>query len=269
MSRKPYLDLEAYCDRVDLEGRPSPGIQSLRLLQAAHLNHIPFENIDVVLRRGIKLDLDSLQAKLVDSGRGGYCFEHNTLFAAVLRQLGFEVDTLEARVRPPGTSEILPRTHMVLRVAAEGTSWLADVGFGGDGPLRPVPLGGREADEPAAETYRVVEESHRIQVLQRRWSGQWSDLYAFCLEPAYPVDYLVANHFTSTYPTSVFLKRLTVQKFEGERRHILRNQTYIVRTGAEESVQELGRDEVPQLIRSVFGLPVPDHEILQALDQNA
>lgn len=268
MNLETDLDIEAYCGRIRLDVPTEPTLETLKDLQAAHLNHIPFENIDVVLRRGIKLDLDSLQTKLVGSGRGGYCFEHNTLFAAVLRQLGFEVDTLEARVRPPGTSEILPRTHMVLKVVADGTPWLADVGFGGDGPLRPVPFGG-EIDEAAAEAFRLAEERGRIQVLQRLWHGQWSDLYAFSLAPAYPVDYVVANHFTSTYPTSVFLKRLTVQRFEDEHRHILRNLTYTVRTGADEDVREVERDEVPPLVRSVFGLPLTDHEILQALDQNA
>ncbi|MEJ2085942.1 MAG: arylamine N-acetyltransferase [Acidobacteriota bacterium] len=267
MNPQSDLDLEAYCGRIRIDIPEEPTLETLKDLQASHLNHIPFENVDVVLRRGIKLDLESLQAKLVRSGRGGYCFEHNTLFAAVLRQLGFEVHTLEARVRPPGSSEILPRTHMVLSVVVEGVSWLADVGFGGDGPLHPVSRGS-EIEAPTGEAYRVVDETDRIQVLQRFWSGRWNDLYAFSREPVHPVDFQVANHFTSTYPESIFLKRLTIQRFEGERRHILRHRTYTVRKGTDESVREVERDEVAPLVRSVFGLSLRDTEILRALDQN-
>lgn len=268
MKLEATVDLQAYLDRIGFDRSVSPTFESLSELQSHHLEHIPFENLDVVLRRGIAIDLGSLQRKLILRRRGGYCFEQNTLFASVLQQIGFELDTLEARVRPPDTSEILPRTHMVLRVVVDRRSWLVDVGFGGDGSASPVPLDG-EPSAQAGLVYRVEPESERVHVLQRRWQGAWSDLYAFTLEPALPVDYVVANHFTSTHPDSIFRRTLTVQRFDGDRRHILRNRLYTVRRGEKESVRELDRHAVVKLIREVMQLDVSDEEISRALDQNA
>src|SRR5262249_26564564 len=93
------LDLDAYCARVNYAGPPTPPLETLPALHLAHATHIPFENLDILLGRGIRIDLDSLQAKLVHARRGGYCFEQNTLFQAVLEQLGFRVTALAARVR--------------------------------------------------------------------------------------------------------------------------------------------------------------------------
>src|SRR5438132_14380749 len=93
------FDLDAYFDRIGYRGSRSSTISVLRELVAHHARAIPFENIDVLLGRGVRLDPESIQEKLVRSKRGGYCFEHNTLFAGILRELGFDVTTLAARVR--------------------------------------------------------------------------------------------------------------------------------------------------------------------------
>ena len=112
----------------------------MRELHPLHPQAIPFENLDPLLKRPVKLDLASLQAKMVEAGRGGYCFEHNTLFANVLRELGFKVQEGTARVRwsvPQGVRT--PRVHCLLFVEAEGDDYLVDVGFGGNvltAPLR-------------------------------------------------------------------------------------------------------------------------------------
>src|SRR6185369_15650915 len=93
------LDLDAYLARIAYPGPREPTGAVLDALHEAHVTAIPFENLDVRLHRPISLTLPDLEAKLVAGGRGGYCFEQNTLFAAVLRELGFVVRTLEARVR--------------------------------------------------------------------------------------------------------------------------------------------------------------------------
>ena len=155
------LDLDAYLRRIDYGGALEPQLPALQALHLAHATHIPFENLDILLGRPIRLDLESLQAKLVAGGRGGYCFEQNTLFAAALRALGFEVTLLAARVRF-GATRVLPRTHMVLKVASEGAEWLADVGFGAAGLLLPVRFGDGEEVRQFAWTYRLIEED-----------GQW------------------------------------------------------------------------------------------------
>jgi N-hydroxyarylamine O-acetyltransferase len=228
---------------------------------------IPFENVDVRLGRPIGLDLESLQAKLVRRRRGGYCFEHNTLFSTALRALGFDVTTLEARVRPREATATLPRTHMTLLVRVEGRDVLADVGFGGTGPLLPVPLDGSVSEQNGGR-YRIVPEDGNALVLQFLWRGVWSDLYAFTLKPALPVDYEVANHYTSTHPNSGFVKMLTVQRSMPERRQYVRGRSYMIRSGDEETMREITSEELPALLRDQFGLDVTDDEARQALGED-
>ena len=257
------MNLDAYLDRVGYAGPRRACIDLLSDLTVCHAGAIPFENVDVRLGRPIRLDLDSIEKKLVASRRGGYCFEQNTLFAAALRALGFEVATLEARVRPPGEAAVLPRTHMVLRVDVEGRAWLSDVGFGSDGPLGPVPLdGGPGATEAGA--VRVEPEGER-RVLRRLRAGGWRDLYVFGLEPALPIDYEVANFFTSNHPRSPFVTTLTAQIATPEARFTLRGRTYTVARGDAVEIRELAAAEVPPLLRGRFGLDLSVEDLLRAL----
>src|ERR1700736_6596991 len=130
------FDLDAYLGRIGLEGRPS-----LAELHRAHATSIPFENLDP--RRGVpvSLELEDLERKLVAERRGGYCFEQNLLLKAALEALGAEVDLLLARVRVGAPGVTRPRSHLVLRVRADGASWHADVGFGLGTLLDPLPFG--------------------------------------------------------------------------------------------------------------------------------
>lgn len=261
------FDLAAYLARLGLAAaEPPPAtLATLRRLHVAHLGAIPFENLDVRLGRGVRLDLASLQAKLVRGRRGGYCFEQNALFAAALRALGFEVATLEARVRPAGVTVVLPRTHMVLRVVADGRDWLADVGFGGDGPLLPVPLDGEPIDAGDG-VYRVVREDEETLVLRRRSAdGSWIDDYSFGLAPALPVDYEVANHFTSTHPSSPFVNTLTAQRVTPESRRVLRGRSFCERRDGVETRRELDDDEVVRMVIEELGLAVGPDDVRRAL----
>ena len=215
------VKLDAYLARVGYAGRLDPTIETLRGIHFAHATQIPFENLDILLGRPIALDLQSLQAKLVDNGRGGYCFEQNTLFAAVLESLGFAVTRLAARVRF-GSSAIRPRSHMLLSVEIDGGAWLADVGFGGEGLLLPIRLDQHDKVEQGAWTFRVKVEG-TTHVLQSLHVDGWFDLYAFTREPQYPVDFVVSNHFTSTYPRSPFVQSLVVQRTGPDLRWSLRN----------------------------------------------
>ncbi len=247
------LDLDAYLSRIDQRGRREPTLATLRALHFAHAMHIPFENLDILLGRPIRIDLDSLQAKLVAGGRGGYCFEQNTLFAAVLRAIGFDVTLLAARVRF-GTTRILPRTHMVLKVEAEGSEWLADVGFGAAGLLLPVRFGDAKEAGQFAWTYRLAR-SAGVWGLQSLRKNAWADLYAFTLEPQLPVDFEVANHYVSTHPQSRFVRALTVQRVTPEERYTLVDHELAIErpAGIERRVVS-GEEELLPLLAETFGL---------------
>lgn len=252
------LDLPAYLRRVGYQGAVEPTRPALEALHLAHATHIPFENLDILLGREVALDLASIQAKLVGQRRGGYCFEHNLLFAAVLREFGFEPTLLAARVRHR-TTAVLPRTHMLLLVEAEGSRWLADVGFGGEGLLLPVPFGSGGEVKHYAWTYRVIEEAgSSTWVLQSRRNDAWLDLYAFSLEPQHAVDYEIANHYMSTHPSSRFVQTLTVQLPGPEKRMILRNRELIEDRGEVVAQRALtDDDELLQILQQTFGLCFP------------
>jgi N-hydroxyarylamine O-acetyltransferase len=249
------LDLGAYLARIGYGGPVEPTLGVLDAIHLAHATTIPFENLDILLGRPIRLDLASLQDKLVRDRRGGYCFEHNTLFAAVLEAVGFGVTHLGARVRF-GARSVTARTHMALLVEADGRGRLADVGFGGGGVLRSLPI------EPGAELdqfgwrFRLVDDDG-VRVLQTHRPNGWIDLYAFTFEPQYPVDAEMANHFTSTHPSSAFTRTLTAQLSGRERSLILRGRKLIEETPTGETSSEVRDDELLAVLVERFTLSFP------------
>jgi N-hydroxyarylamine O-acetyltransferase len=253
------IDLPAYLRRIGYTGDVKPDAATLRALAAAHVASIPFENLDPFLGVPVVLELPRLERKLVAFGRGGYCFEHNFLFREVLRTIGYPVAGLIARVLwQRDESEITAQSHMLLRVEIEGESWLADVGFGGmvlSGALRLLP----DVEQPSAhEPYRLLQdgESWRMQALVR---GQWSTLYRFDLQPREDIDYVVANHYTSTFPQSHFLHQLVAARSAPGRRLSLRNRDFTVHHLGGESVRRTleSAEEIQQVLRQEFLIEVP------------
>ena len=259
--------LRAYLDRIGQPESGPPTTDTLRRLHAAHVDAIPFENLDILLGRGIHLDLDHLREKLIARRRGGYCFEQNTLFLAALEAVGFTTAALEARVRT-GASSLLPRTHMAIVVTIGAEQWLADVGFGGEGLREPVRLTGDETPFSAGLAHRVVREGDLL-VLQGRHvlDAAWSDQYAFTLQPAHPVDFEVANWYTSTHPTSRFVRTLTAQRVTPDVRHVLRYPRLSEIDERGVRTREIGREELMPLLRGVFGVDLPDNTVFPAIDR--
>jgi N-hydroxyarylamine O-acetyltransferase len=249
-------NLDAYLARIGHRGSVEPTVACLEALHFAHVTSIPFENLDILLGRPIRLDLESLEDKLVRRPRGGYCFEHNTLFAAMLETIGFHVTRLAARVQQ-GTEEITPRTHMVLRVEAEGSEWLADVGFGGASILKPLPLDPGPVVEQFGWRFRLVDVDD-ARVLQALRLDGWRDYYAFTFEPQHPIDYEVANHYTSTHPNSSFTRTLTAQLSSPERSLILRDNELVEVTPSSEVVSNVAPDELLEVLATRFSLLFPE-----------
>jgi N-hydroxyarylamine O-acetyltransferase len=248
-----HLDLRAYAARLGYTGPLTPTLATLKALHSAHATSIPFENLDILLGRPISLELPWLQAKLIAGRRGGYCFEHNTLIAAVLESLGFRLTRLAARVRY-GSTAIRPRSHMLLAVDVDGDSWLADVGFGAGGPLYPVRLEEAEALHYSGWTFRVTQDAG-LYVLQTIRENRWFDLYAFTREPQEPIDYVVANHYTSTHPESPFVTTLIVQRKSPDTCWTLRNLELTVENADATSTQTLQDDDAINVtLAQVFDL---------------
>jgi len=179
------MRLHDYLHRIGLEENLAPTIDALRRLHLAHRETFIFENLSIQCGIGISLALGDLERKFLDDDRGGYCFEHNTLFAAVLRDIGFTPATLLGRVRR-GPPERWCRTHMVLRVPVAGEVWFADVGFGAAGTLEPLPLEhGARAAQSGFE-YVLRREDHLWVLSMRDAASATQDLYEFSDDPQTP-----------------------------------------------------------------------------------
>jgi N-hydroxyarylamine O-acetyltransferase len=249
------MRFDDYLRRV---GQPAPSdasVGTLRRLHLAHREAFLFENLSIQTGGGISLALPDLERKFLDDGRGGYCFEHNTLFAAALREAGFESTTLLGRVRR-GPPDRWARTHMVLRLAIDGEAWLADAGFGAVGLLEPIRLRDGVTAEQGGFTYGLRREP-QAWILWMCAAGVETDLYEFSEEPQTPMDVEVANHFTSTHPESIFRKTLTIQRTARDARTILRSDVLTrMRQGTIVDVP-FPRERLREVVREEFAIALP------------
>jgi N-hydroxyarylamine O-acetyltransferase len=253
------MNLDAYFERIGYRGPTAPSLATLRALCLAHVRSIPFENLDVLLGRGISLDDAAIDAKLITARRGGYCFEQNTLFLRVLQTLGFDARPISARVRVGRPRDFTPaRTHVFVRLELEEASWLADVGVGGLSPTAPLRLVEGVEQETPHEKRRLVREGGRW--FHQAWlTDTWADVCEFTLEEMPPIDREVANWFTSAHPQSHFRNRLLVARAldDGGRVTLLnRELTVRTRTGVKTTTLTTP-DSLLETLGERFGLRFP------------
>jgi N-hydroxyarylamine O-acetyltransferase len=210
------FDLDAYLARIDMPARPTIDAAGLARLQRQHRLAIPFENLDVMLGRGIAIDGDVVFAKLVGSRRGGYCWEQNRLFGDALAALGFEARPITARVWL-GAEGVPPLTHVLSLVEAEGRAWIADAGFGGSyAPVMPLE-DGAEADAPDGARFRLTAGGLHGWTLARRGpvattdgrragDDEWQPQFSFTLAPVHDADLAMGNWWSQSHPTSRFTR---------------------------------------------------------------
>lgn len=255
------LDLDAYLERIGRAGGRRNDITPAEL-HRAHTAAIPFENLDVILGRGVSVELEDVQEKLVGARRGGYCYEHGVLFGAVLERLGFRVDRLLARIG--GEQERpRPRTHMVLVVGDGATRWLADVGFG-SGLLEPLLLRSGASAVQGAWTYQLEQSATGAWTLRERSGGEWIDLYNFREETQHFSDIVMSNHYTATWPDSPFVRQaVVVRKDETEVRRLLGSRLSRTRPGRPDDIRDLDDSEIgPELRRLGIELAQRDLEVV-------
>lgn len=257
--RMGTINLDSYLARIGYSGARQPNLETLQTLHALHPAAITFENLDPLMKRPVSLELAALTEKLVDRKRGGYCYEHNTLFEAALRSLGFSVSTLAARVQwnvPPGT--VAARYHMVLRIDLPEGPHIADVGFGRlslTAPLRLV----ADLEQPTPHgLHRLAAFGDEFQ-LQAKLREGWAPIYQLSLEQKAPADWEVANWYTSTSPKSVFTNSLMVARPVGDRRLGLLNNDLRIhhRDGKTEKRTLTTPEELASVLRDDFEIPLP------------
>ncbi|MFM0470930.1 arylamine N-acetyltransferase family protein [Paraburkholderia strydomiana] len=266
------LNLDNYFERIGYTGPRAPTLEVLKAIHRLHPRAIPFENLNPLTRRAVKLDLESVERKLVDDRRGGYCFEQNALLANVLIELGFQVTPLIGRVlwgREPDA--VPPRTHMVLRIDVDNEAWIADVGFGSVTLTSPVQLTPGLAQRTDLGIFRLADASHDALYLEVQARDQtWSRVYRFDLHPVEWIDYETSNWYTSTSPEAIFANNLIVCRVLDDTRLALLNDQLNEREADGSIVREqrlASADELAACLHDRFGLKTSDIDLAEIFDR--
>jgi N-hydroxyarylamine O-acetyltransferase len=264
------LNLDAYLDRIGYSGPRTATLDTLKALHVLHPAAIPFENLNPLVGWPVALDVDALQAKMIAGGRGGWCFEHNTLFRQALEAMGFSVSSLGARVlwNAPPDQPTGPRSHMLLLVNLDGLPYLADVGFGGNVLTAPLRLEPHVAQSTPHEPHRLSPLENGF-VLEASLNGDWMPFYRFTLEPQFPSDYEVSNWYLCHHPSSFFRHTLIAARTTLEGRYALRNNELSIhsKTGTEKRTLP-DAAALRSCLETDIGLHLPDSpELTSALER--
>jgi len=255
------LDLDAYLDRIEWGGGTAPAFATLAGLLNAHISHIHFENLDVLLGRPVRLDLASLQEKLIRNRRGGYCFEHGTLFAAVLERLGFQAVPHTARVVLFTQRLASPRTHMFLKVLLPEGAFIVDPGLGGMAPRIPIPLNDGAIEHDATH-WMVRDEPYWV--LRVKTGEKIVDAWVSTLDRDNLVDFEMGNHYAATCPGSIFVNRIMMRAFIPGGRVTLMNRDLTVWRGNDPCTTQLtDRVALRSVLAEHFGFDLPEVEQLR------
>jgi N-hydroxyarylamine O-acetyltransferase len=246
------MDVPSYLKRIDYRGSLELTVEVLNELQYAHLLSVPFENLDIHLGHPILLKEAKLFEKLVTQRRGGFCYELNGLFAALLRELGFTVDLLSSRVY--GDGDYGPEfDHLILRVRLE-EDWLVDVGFG-ENFLKPLRLLEDREQSRLGTAYRLERRSADWNLLEKDESGNWSSSYRFTLQPRQLSDFEDMCRYHQTSPKSHFTqKRLCTRATPTGRITISDQQLIITENGQRRETRLENRQAYHASLENYFGI---------------
>lgn len=262
MSQK--VNLNAYFERIGFAGSIAPTLATLETIHALHPASIPFENLDPLLGLPVSLDLGAIERKLLAEGRGGYCYEHNLLLQAVLRELDFPVKSFAAQVLwsdPDATDR--PATHMLLAVEISGTLYIADVGFGGLTLTAPLKLRADIEQPTPHETFRLTG-GDPLWRLEARIGEAWKPLYAFEAVEKSVGDYAEANDRHSADPESPFRQHLLVALAPEGKRLALHDNRLTIREADQPAETRLltSLAEMHDVLTDTFDIHLPNAELL-------
>ncbi|MCP1475471.1 N-hydroxyarylamine O-acetyltransferase [Pseudomonas sp. EB276 TE3739] len=260
MSAPRLTNTNLYLQRLGFDTAPPPTLDTLRQLQLRHTAEFVFENLATISGVPVLIDLVSIEDKVLRHGRGGYCYELNHLFYALLLELGFQARGISGRVvmnQPEGSWTA--RTHRLSLVTIDGIRYIADVGFGGMVPTAPLLLDSEDEQSTAHEPYRIDKQIDGY-LLRAKVAGEWRPMYLFDLQRQEDIDYTVGNWYVSTHPESPFAQRLMVARTGDGWRKTLNNGSFAIHPmGAESQRREVADvDELMGLLRHEFDLQVPD-----------
>ncbi len=249
------MNAPAYLNRIRYQGSITPDADTLRSLHRAHMYAVPFENLDVSLGRKIICEESRFLHKLVDERRGGFCYEMNGAFAALLRELGFQVTLLSARVSGGEGRDGPEFDHMALRVELE-QDWLADVGFG-DSFVEPLRLEPGLKQEQFGRRYRLTAADGGL-CFEANSNEAWKKQYAFTLQPRELSEFAGMCHYHQTSPDSHFTRKRVCSLATPEGRVTVTGYKLIeTRNGIREERVLQGDEEWRAVLRDRFGVSLP------------
>jgi len=256
------IDLGAYFKRIGYTGGREPSLAALSGILYAHMSHIPFENLDVLLGRAVRLDAESLQKKLVSACRGGYCFEHSSLLAAVLERLGFGVTRRAARVVLFSPRTEVSRSHMFMTVELPEGTFVVDPGFGGFGASFPVPL---ESGGGNGGASHWMARDGRYTILRLRRGNDVIDGWVTDLEEEnHPIDFETGNHYTATHPDSPFRKIVMMSIVTPAGRTSVMNRDVTFHRGGDATTEQIpDRAAFRRLLVERYGFDLPEFDTLR------
>jgi len=245
------MDVEAYLDRIEYKGERQPSARALRVLHRQHLFTVPFENLDIALGTPIRLSPPLLYEKIVLRRRGGFCYELNGLFAALLAHLGYRVHMLSAQVRHDDGRFGPEFDHMLLKVDLE-QAWLADVGFG-ESFLNPLPFHAGGAEVLNGHHYSLMRDGREWQLMRYDQDGDVC-LYRFRDTPRQLSDYEGMCTYHQNSPESHFTRNRICTKATSRGRITLSGTRLIVASNGVRTESLLaGEAEVRHCLRENFG----------------
>jgi N-hydroxyarylamine O-acetyltransferase len=254
---KPQV--QAYLDRIGYDGPLDGSAKALAKLQERHLHSVPYENLDILRGKPLSLQIPDLIDKIVYRGRGGYCFELNALFGWLLRELGYPVTDFVARFWRDEANPPPKRRHQVLKVEAEGRSYLCDVGVGGIVPRRPIAIVEGLEQEQGDELYKLVRDAQYGWMLQEFKKGEWHAIYSFTEEPQFPNDYMFASFWCERADESIFRQKPMVAMRTKEGRNTIAGEEFRIFTSS--GVQVIvpkTQEEYKKALQTYFGIHLDD-----------
>ena len=258
------FDQQAWLDRIGYAGPTAPTLETLNRLIYAHAHAISYETLDIMLGRPPKLDVPTLQNKMIASGRGGYCFEQNMLFRTGLRSLGYSITSLQGRVvRGLAIDAPRPAIHMLLQVALPEGTYLADVGFGNLAPTAALRLTPGIEQETPHEVMRFIDVGGEL-TLQAELKHGWQHIYRVIPYPRYDGEYEITNWYTATHPDAPYLGNIIAAKpGPNGTRVTMYNARVTVRDadGHSEKRWLKAESEFGDVLRGEFGLNMSDQDI--------
>jgi N-hydroxyarylamine O-acetyltransferase len=243
---------DAYLRRIGADRPAAADTDALRTLHRRHLLAVPFENLSIHLGQDIVLAEAALFEKIVGAGRGGFCYELNGAFAALLRSLGYGVELLAARTFGDGGRLGPPYDHLALRVTtADGDGpWLADVGFGRHSQY-PLAYGSRAEQHDPGGAFRITEAPDGD--LDVAHNG--SPVYRLDQRPRALGDFEATCWWQRTSPASHFRQSLVCSRLTGTGRVTLSGRKLVLTDGEDRREErELGDGEILAAYREHFGI---------------